>query len=252
MDKTLSANKSRAGMRASGQVLKRSVASEKFMSSSPSAISPNTERVSAGDSISWRKGIQVNVDMFATKEHAIFQARAIRAVDHLLATLDSSALVEAASAPTDTEVLLSALQQPSVLNSLLKQDPLAEAKLRGQRMRKELLEAEGGVLGPEEVGNLLGIQRQSVDKRRKAGTLLALELGNRFVFPAWQIEGNRTVPHLEEVLAALNNQDEWRKLSFFVNGNIRLDGKSPLEVMRTGKYEDVLKAARSLGEHGAA
>jgi len=39
-------------------------------------------------------------------------------------------------------------------------------------------------MGPEEVGNLLGIQRQSVDKRRK--------------------------------------------LSFFVNGNVRLDGKSPL------------------------
>jgi hypothetical protein len=169
-----------------------------------------------------------------------------------LATLDSSVLAEAASAPTDTEVLLSALQQPSVLNSLLRQDPLAEAKLRGQRIRMELLEAEGGVLGAEEVGDRLGIQRQSVDKRRKAGTLLALELGNRFVYPAWQIEGNRTVPHLEKVLAALRDQDEWRKLSFFVNGNIRLEGKSPLEVMRAGEFEDVLKAARSLEEHGAA
>jgi hypothetical protein len=252
MDKTLRANKPKAGIRASGQGLKRSVTSGQIMSSSSGTIPPKTERVSVGNSTPWRKDIQVNVGIFATKEHAIFQARATRAVDHLLATLDSSVLVEAASAPTDTEVLLSALQQPSVLNSLLKQDPLAEAKLRGQIKRKELLEAEGGVLGPEEVGNLLGIQRQSVDKRRKAGTLLALELGNRFVFPAWQIEGNRTVPHLEEVLAALHSQDEWRKLSFFINGNIRLDGKSPLEVMRAGEYEDVLKAARSLGEHGAA
>jgi len=48
------------------------------------------------------------------------------------------------------------------------------------------------------------------------------------------------------VLAALHDQDEWRKLSFFINGNVRLDGKSPLEVLRAGEYEDVLKATRSL------
>jgi hypothetical protein len=202
MGKTLRANKPKAGSRASGPGVKRSIASGKFMSPSTGTIFPKTEKVTLGNPTPWRKDIHLNVGTSVAEEHAIFQVRATRAVEHLLATLDSSVLVEAASAPTDTEVLLSALQQPSVLNSLLKQDRLAEAKLRGQRLRKELLEAEGGVIGPEEVGNLLGIQRQSVDKRRKAGTLLALELGNRFVFPAWQIEGNRTVPHIEEVLAA--------------------------------------------------
>jgi hypothetical protein len=251
MNKTLRANKPKAGIRATKQGVKRSVASREFVSSSTGTIAAKTERVTLGTLPRGEKDIHLNIGSSVAKEHAIFQVRATRAVEHLLATLDSSVLVEAASAPTDTEVLLSALQQPSVLNSLLKQDPLAEAKLRGQRLRKELLEAEGGVIGPEEVGNLLGIQRQSVDKRRKAGTLLALELGNRFVFPAWQIDGNSTVPHLEDVLAALHDQDEWRKLSFFVNGNVRLDGKSPLEVLRTGEYEGVLKAARSLGEHGA-
>jgi hypothetical protein len=135
---------------------------------------------------------------------------------------------------------------------MLLRDPLADAKLRGQLRRKELLEAEGGVLGPEQVGSLLGIQRQSVDKRRKAGTILALELGHRFVYPAWQIEANSTLPHLEEVLEALKDHDEWRKLSFFVNGNVRLGGESPLNALRAGKYDEVLKAARSLGEHGAA
>jgi hypothetical protein len=183
---------------------------------------------------------------------AIFQVRATRAVESLLAVLDPAVLVEAASAPTDVEVLVSALQQAAVLNSMLTQDPLAEAKLRGQLRRKELLEAEGGVLGPEQMGNLLGIQRQSVDKRRKAGTLLAVELGNRFAYPAWQIEGNSTLPHLEEVLEALKDHDEWRKLSFFVNGNVRLGGKSPLNALRAGQYNDVLTSARSLGEHGAA
>lgn len=185
-------------------------------------------------------------------EHAIFRRRATRAVENLLVNLDRTALEEAAAAPTDIEVLLVALQKPAALGSVLEQDPFAEAKLRGQVRRKELLEAEGEVLGPEALGDLLGITRQSVDKRRKAGTLLALEIGNRFVYPAWQIEGNKTLDHLEEVLAALKDHDAWRKLSFFVHGNVRLGGHSPLQVLRAGKYEDVLKAARTLGEHGAA
>lgn len=184
--------------------------------------------------------------------HAIFQRRAARAIEALLTTLDRHSLDEAASAPTDVGVLLSALQQPAALDAVMAQDPLAEARLLGQVRRKELLEAEGGVLGPEQVGNLLGIQRQSVDKRRKARTLLAVELGNRFVYPAWQIEKNNTLDHLEEVLAALSGHDAWRKLSFFVHENVRLNGKSPLQLLRAGKAEPVLKAAKTLGEHGAA
>jgi len=195
---------------------------------------------------------QVSVPPANRAGHAVFQRRAARAIDDLVAILDGAALDEAASAPTDVEVLLSALQQPTVLDSVLTRDPLAEAKLLGQVRRKELLEAEGGVLGPEEVGNLLGIQRQSVDKRRKAGTLLALGVGNRFVYPAWQVESNNVLPHLEEMLMALKSHDEWRKLSFFVNGNVRLNGKSPLNALRAGEYEEVLKAAKTLGEHGAA
>jgi hypothetical protein len=182
--------------------------------------------------------------------HEIFRCRATRAVEGLLASLDRTSLDEAASAPTDVEVLFIALQQPAVLHSML--DPLAPAKLLGQLRRKELLEAEGGVVGPEQLGSALGIQRQSVDKRRKAGTLLAIEIGNRFVYPVWQTEGNKTLKHLEDVLNALKHHDDWRKLSFFVNGNVRLGGKSPLNALRAGRYEDVLKAARTLGEHGAA
>jgi hypothetical protein len=198
------------------------------------------------------KGKPISARLSDAKGHVIFQTRATRAIADLLATLDRDALDEAAAAPTDVEVLLFALKQPAVLDSTLIRDPLAEAKLLGQMRRKELLEAEGGVLGPEEVANLLGLRRQSVDKRRKAGTLLALEIGNRFIYPAWQIEGNKTLEHLEEVLNALKHHDEWRKLSFFVNGNVRLGGISPLNSLRAGEYDDVLKAARSLGEHGAA
>ena len=130
MDKTLRAKKPKAGIRASEQGVKRSVAV--FRSSRDAENFAKTERVNLGNPDQWRKDVRLKVETPVAKEQAIFQVRATRAVQHLLATLDSSVLVEAASAPTDTEELLSALQQPSVLSSLLKQDPLAEAKLRGQ------------------------------------------------------------------------------------------------------------------------
>jgi hypothetical protein len=132
MDKTLRARKPKAGIRTSEKGVKRSVASAVFRSSRDGEISAKTERVNLGNPDPWREDVRLKIETPVAKERAIFQARATRAVQHLLATLDSSVLVEAASAPTDTGVLLSALQQPSVLSSLLKQDPLAEAKLRGQ------------------------------------------------------------------------------------------------------------------------
>jgi hypothetical protein len=45
------------------------------------------------------------------------------------------------------------------------------------------------------------------------------------------------------------------QLAFFINGNDRLDGKSPLELLRTTgtrELENILGAAASYGEHGAA
>ena len=112
--------------------------------------------------------------------HEIFRSRATRAVEGLLANLDRTSLHEAASAPTDIEVLFIALQQPAVLHSML--DPLAPAKLLGQLRRKELLEAEGGVVGPEQLGNVLGIRRQSVDKTAQ-GRDSSVELGRMTPFP---------------------------------------------------------------------
>jgi hypothetical protein len=181
----------------------------------------------------------------------VFMLRASRGLEELSRILDADALLSATSASTDAEVLLSAVQHPGALRLLIA-DPLAKAKLLGQVRRKELLEAEGGVLSPEQVGEQLGITRQAVDKRRKTGSLLAIQLGNRFVYPAWQVNGSTTLNHLAEVLEALQAHDDWRKLSFFVNGNVRLGGRSPLATLRSGNLDAVLRAARLLQQQGAA
>jgi hypothetical protein len=39
---------------------------------------------------------------------------------------------------------------------------------------------------------------------------------------------------------------------FMVSGNTRLNDRTPLEALRQGLLDDVLTAARALGEHGAA
>lgn len=132
-------------------------------------------------------------------------------------------------------------------------DPLAKARLRGHVAMRELLSADGGALTASQMADLLGISRQAVDKRRKAGQLLAVELPKRgLLYPAWQLtEAGAPLAGLVDVLAQLREHDPWAQARFFVTGSDRLDGQRPLDVLREGALEPVLEAARAFGEHGA-
>jgi hypothetical protein len=150
-------------------------------------------------------------------------------------------------------VLLGALEQPRAIEALRKEDPFAAARLRGLRMREEMLNAEGGVLSASQMASRLHITRQAVDKRRRAGKLLAVELGRRrWLYPAWQVADGQVLPGLEEVLSDLSEHDCWIQLGFFLSGDYRLGEKTPLDALRRGRLQDVRMAARAYGEHGAA
>lgn len=133
-------------------------------------------------------------------------------------------------------------------------DPLAIARLRGKVAMHEVLGQEGGALTASQVGEVLGISRQAVDKRRKGGQLLALSLPRRgLLYPAWQFrETGAPLGGFVEVLDALSDHDPWAQARFFLDGTDRLGGKRPLDVLRDGDLEAVLDAARAFGEHGAA
>jgi hypothetical protein len=138
-------------------------------------------------------------------------------------------------------------------------DPLAKARLRGVIAMRELLRGEGGSLTAKEVAERLGISRQAVDKRRKAGQLLALEPPKRGLhYPAWQFVDGGTLPGLAPVLDALRDHDAWAQARFFVSGNRRLGGLRPIDLLRQRhlasleNLERVLGAARMMGVHGAA
>lgn len=130
--------------------------------------------------------------------------------------------------------------------------PQYAVKLRGALQKHRLLEAEGGVIGPAEVGKLVGISRQAVGQRRSTGKLLGIPVAGGFVYPIWQFADGETVEGLEEVLVALAEHDAWMKLVFFLNHNQALGGKRPLDALRRGRVEPVLRAARLYLQHAAA
>ncbi len=132
-------------------------------------------------------------------------------------------------------------------------DPLARARTRGLLAQREMLGVEGPPVAVGQVAQHLRISRQAVDKRRQAGKLLAVSPGSRsFLYPGWQFTETGVLTGLQGTLQALAAHPPWACLRFFVTGNHRLGGKRPLDLLREGRVEKVLKAAKAFGEHGAA
>lgn len=184
---------------------------------------------------------------------AAFLARSMNALARLTRDGDDGLLGDAAGAPSDFAVLLRALEQPTALAALRHDDPLAPARLRGLRAGHELLEADGGPLTATQAAALLGLSRQAVDKRRRAGRLIGLRVGRRgYAYPAWQFARGATLPGLEDVLADLRGHDPWMQVAFMLNGNTWLGGAAPMAELRRGRETEVRAAARRYGEQGGA
>lgn len=184
---------------------------------------------------------------------AAFLSRSCNALARLTTQLPEDALGDAAGARSDYWVLLHALEEPQTIESLTEDDPLAEARLRDLGVRETILRSEGGVLTVKEVAQRLGISRQAVHNRRRAGRLLALPLGqHRYVYPAWQLESGAILPGIEDVLTEFYEIDPWTQAAFFLSENSYLNGRRPLDELRRGHVESVRRAAGALGEQGAA
>ena len=132
-------------------------------------------------------------------------------------------------------------------------DPLIRAKLRGIVRRKQILAQLGGALSAE------GLCR--VDRHKPTGGRLASQpksahrshSGQAWLcaYPAFQFEEGKSLAGLKEVLHALRDHDPWMQSIFFANSTERLSGKTPLEALRQGDRESVIRAAESYGEQGA-
>lgn len=166
--------------------------------------------------------------------------------------VSTSILVEAVAASTDQEAMLRMLEAPEMAAPTDDAATIAAARAAGIEARDQLLGAEGGVWPVERVAKFLGLSRQGVDKRRKANRLIGLAMGRHgYLYPSWQFSRTGTVSGLEDVLDILRRHDAWSQVIFMLSPNDRLDGATPLEVLRRGQVEEVKRAASLSGEHGA-
>lgn len=160
----------------------------------------------------------------------------------------ATALVEAASRNVSPDVLADALAAPDSIAAVARLllaaaaepgatrlEPLADALVRGVEERRRLIAASGGLLPVTEVARLLGVTRQAVDKRRRAGQLLAIRSGSDWRYPAVQFGPEGEPPAgLAAVIAAFAEAGPWVTLDFLLTPDTALGGLSPMDALRRG------------------
>jgi hypothetical protein len=192
-------------------------------------------------------------DLFADPVRNIAAKRSWRALRRVFMDASAQNVEDVASQSSDLAVVVRALEQPEAIEMLTEADPFAAARLRGVRERERLLSEEGGTWTAEQVAKHLQLTRQTVNLRRKQGTLLGLDAGRHgFRYPAWQFARTGTIDGVEQALAALKYLDPWMQQAFMLGKNTRLSDKRPIDVLRAGDASSVVKAAAAFGEHGAA
>ncbi len=144
------------------------------------------------------------------------------------------------------------MKAPELLPELERYEPLASSYLKGLEAQQELPRKAGGLLSAENVGEVLRVSRQAIDKQRQTGKLIAIPKGsNGYGYPACQFEAKGAIRGLDAVLGALGPADGWAQLTFIMCANSSLDGCNPLDLLRAGQIERVVEAAGMFGEHGA-
>jgi hypothetical protein len=165
---------------------------------------------------------------------AAFQRRSMNALNRIAANASIESLQEALAAPTDVGTLARVLGDGTLIGAaVVELEPLAPLIARNAEHRLELLRAAGGFLTSEEVGALLEISRQAVDKRRQAGTLLAMRQGRDWRYPRCQFResARQVAAGLPKLLNAFGAKDPWAVLDFMLAPDDTLQGKTPLEIL---------------------
>lgn len=132
-------------------------------------------------------------------------------------------------------------------------DPLMVSRIKGQRDKLILLFEDGSPLKAINVAKQLHCDIQEVEQLRIKNQLLGVSVGQKeYLYPCFQFEGSKALQGLKDVLETLKGFSSWTQLMFLKTGDIRLDGKTPLEVLQEGDIHKVVAAAKCYGAHSAA
>lgn len=120
--------------------------------------------------------------------------------------------------------------------------------------RRRLMDENGGCVGAEAAARLYAPDRAygapAIRKAAREGRVFAVrQTGTEWQFPVWQFTPDGGVwKGLQEVLAELRQSPDTTDaglLAFFANHHPLLDGHTPIEALKAGHAEQVVRAARS-------
>lgn len=117
--------------------------------------------------------------------------------------------------------------------------------------RDSLLASEDRYTPPQLV-DLISIGRRTVDRKRRNRQLVAVQVANRFEYPAFQVDKShgRIYPIVEELNPLLPSGDEWDVLSWWIQPNASLPpGTRPADLVPGGKddHESLRRLVLSAG-----
>ena len=129
-------------------------------------------------------------------------------------------------------------------------NPLATAYERGRFLKSVLLQ---DALSAAEAAKNLGVDSQELEQWRKSQKLLGISTdSHEFIYPQEQFYKGKLLNGLDQVLVELTNLSPIAQLSFLTTGDIRLEGKTPIECLQADQIEQVVWAAGCYGHQGAA
>lgn len=146
------------------------------------------------------------------------------------------------------------VKKPVVDKAAFEPDARSRAMLEGIRIAQEDLRDAGGAYDLDQVRTLMrGVSRQAIDKRVQDGSLLGVPgPSNRRSYPTLQFNRDGSVvAGLKAVREALRTNNPWTILNFLSHPDDRLDGRKPIDLLRSGEVALVVDAASRYGEQGA-
>lgn len=220
---------------------------------------PDKKTAKEGGGIRSRGGrlLQTSIEVDPLAPSAAVRAavatRLETAIWDLINASSQATLLGALEKRTGIDTLIDLVSQNSAALNAAAQtpDPLRAARSRAAQRMADLIKAEGGPIGVDEVAERLGIGRAAVDKRRKKGSLIGIQDGARAVrYPSWQFTASGILPGLSEALEVIGVDDPWMRLQFFLSPDSDMRA-TPLEALRSGRSEEVASAAARYGRQGA-
>jgi hypothetical protein len=116
---------------------------------------------------------------------------------------------------------------------------------KGARMVAEMQNAEGGAWSGSELAQHFKLSAAVLHRRRREYRIIYWrDAQHDYFYPKWQFnEAGALLPGIQDVLQLFQSQDEWRVMRYFLGSRKQLGDRRPLDLLRAGEVEAVIKHA---------